>query len=100
MGYTQIRRLCKNEARWTDKSASKHKHIFSVHAVARLKRSDGRCEYFDVMKCKHCNSFKGIPREGSSSGFISGDNYESGLPIIKLKSSHSYIIGFKDATLE
>lgn len=100
MGYTQIRRLCKNEAKWTDKDVKRHKHIFSVHAVARLKRDNGHCEYFDVMKCEFCNSFKSIPKEGSSMGFIKGEAYESGLPMIKLKTSHSYIIGFKDAILE
>lgn len=99
MGNTMIRKLCKNEAKWTDKSAKRHKHNFNVHAVARLKRPNGRSDFYDVMKCEYCNSFKCIPKEGSCTGFLpNGGNGQ--LPIIRLKTSHKYFISFKDAELE
>lgn len=99
MGSTKIRKLCKNEAKWTDKNCDKHKHNFTVHAVARLKRPNGNCEYYDVMKCEFCNSFKGIPRPGSSSGYV-GNMPDGQLPIIRLKISHRNLMALKGAELD
>ena len=100
MGNTKLRRLLSKECKWIDKLAPKHKHEFNVHAIVRLRNLNDKLTYYDVMKCKHCSSFKSIPREGAINGFISDNNYDKSLPMIKLFRSHQYTIGFDDAVLD
>ena len=100
MGYAQLRKIYKSETKWTDKTANKHKHDFCVHAIVRLRHLESGTDYYDVMKCKHCNSFRSMPKEGAINGFISGRDYNGELPLIKLKTSHKYIIEFKGAELD
>ena len=99
MGNAKIRRLCHSEAKWTDKTAVRHRHSYTVHAVARIEYTD-TVAYFDVMRCNLCNSFKGIPRPGSVCGILGTDlNLNMDLPVIRLKSSRGMRIGFNDLTL-
>lgn len=103
MGKNAIRRLLTQGSKWTDKTAKRHKHDFSVHTILRLRRNNGFqefIEYFDVTKCKHCNSFKTNSKEGSSNGFISDDNYDRSLPLLKLKTNHMWLMDFKDLSLD
>ena len=100
MGHTKLRRLFKQECKWTDKTAKKHKHIFNVRSVMRLRNMLDDVEFYDVMKCKYCNSFISIPKEGAINGFIKDKNYDKTLPMIKLYRSHKYTIGFDGAVLD
>lgn len=96
MGKIYLRKIQDSECRWTDKSAPKHKHNFSIEANVAL-RTPNYIEYFHVIKCASCNSFKCIPTKGSMYGFI--NTPIEGLPTVKLYSSHK-IIGFRNAVLD
>lgn len=98
MGSTKLRRLLNNESKWVDKDAPRHKHDYSEHTIVQLRNVD-KVSYYDVMKCKRCNSFKAISKPMSAMGFI-GNTYDGDLPILKLYRSHKWIIGFSGATLE
>lgn len=103
MGNAKINRLIKQYCRWSDKTAPRHKHNYTVHAVAQLRRDDGftvRFEYYDVMKCEHCNSFITIPKEFSVYGFIGDTLINNDLPIIKLRTGSKYRMGLLGATLD
>lgn len=100
MGHTKLRKLFKQECKWTDKTTKRHKHIFNTHAVMQLRNMSNEVAYYDVMKCEHCNSFVSIPKEGAINGYISGGVYDKTLPMIKLYRTHKYTIGFDDAVLD
>ena len=97
MGKAKIRRILSSESKWIDKDAPRHKHNYSTHAVVQLRNVD-KVSYYDVMKCSKCNSFKTIPKPTSAMGFI-GDTYKGDLPILRLYSSHKWIMGFSGSTL-
>jgi hypothetical protein len=91
MGKNFIRQLDK-ERKWTDKSAVKHKHDFSVDAIVQL-RNKNFIFYYRVTKCSCCNSFidaKIIPHD---------EEIDYSLPLIKLYRSHQSI-GIRDAILD
>jgi hypothetical protein len=92
-----------NSEKWVDKSAPRHKHEYSIQAVARVRQETKHDSkpifvYYSVLKCKHCNSFVGIPREGAYDGYM-GDYCPSNRPIIKLYKSKKSL-DFKGAVLE
>lgn len=99
VGSNFVRQIKRSEGKWTDKEASKHKHDFSVHAYACVRRADGNRTFYNVMKCKHCNSFKCIPKTGSMMGFMPNGPIEQ-LPIIRLRTPHKNLISLKDAILD
>lgn len=100
MGHTKLRKLFKQECKWTDKSAKRHKHIFNTHTIMRLRNMDNQISYYDVMKCEYCNSFMSIPKEGAINGYIKNNEFDKSLPMIKLYRTHKFTIGFDDAVLD
>ena len=70
MGHSKLRRLIYEEGKWTDKSASKHKHDFSQQGIIHLYGVDETKHightYYIANICNKCNSFinaKFIPRK-------------------------------------
>lgn len=98
MGNNSIRRIIKQEQKWRDKSCPKHKHNFSIHALAQINRGEQDTSYYNVMKCTKCNSFNCIERPGAADGFIMNEDLiDMSLPIIKLYTPHKWLVGWKDA---
>lgn len=98
MGSNSLRRICKEESKWTDKDATRHKHNFCIEACVEMLQGDSHhASYYHVMKCEYCNSFRCIEKEGSIMGYV--PTCISGLPLIKLYRSHK-TIGFKGAVLQ
>lgn len=95
MGKHFLRKITKAECRWTDITAPKHKHKYSVEANVELSQPDG-IYYFHAMKCAYCSSFKCISTEGSMHGYMQKPIAD--LPTIKLYTSHKSI-SFKEAKL-
>jgi hypothetical protein len=103
MGNTKLRKLTSSESKWTDKEASKHKHKFTIHTLMILRNMDNRVEYYDVMKCEHCDSFRSIKKPGSVSGLISKEQLTSDMmemPKLRMYRSHRWSIGFNDMVKE
>lgn len=98
MGNNYIRRYLKQESRWSDPETKRHKHDFDIPALVVLERPKGNNDYFQVMKCRYCHSFRCIPRTGSADGFIVNLDDMDIVPHIKMyfKTNHKYILGFKD----
>lgn len=96
MGKNFLRQVSHSECRWTDNTVNKHKHDFSIEACVELNNNIF-INYFHVMKCSCCNSFKCIPKEGSMMGVISEPLND--IPLIKLYSPHK-VITLKDAVLK
>lgn len=94
---TKLRRLIAQSTKWTDKSADRHRHDFSVHAVVKM-RSKGYVRFYDVMKCSTCSSFHCIGKEGNVSGLLKESEVDCSLPVIILERNH-FAIGFNDASL-
>ncbi len=86
--------------KWTDKSVARHKHDFCIRAVCRLRNGTGAFTFYNVVKCSKCNSFHCIPTDKSAAGFIDESGVDPSLPMICLKRSHKYLIGFNGAILE
>ena len=99
MGNNSVRQLIKSQQRWNDISVQKHKHIYDVPANVKLEQGSNKrmIMFFQVMKCRHCNSFVIIPSEDSSIGII--DRPFDDLPVINLYRSHMDV-GFKGAMLK
>lgn len=101
-GRNNIRRLLKSETIWKDREQIKHKHDFSMHSIAEVTYGDpalGRqfIGYYDVMKCRYCNSFKAISRDGAIDGYMPGYVYNGSLPLIRLYKSNK-TLGYSGAT--
>ena len=97
-GHLGYRKIIKRDTTWIDKNTEKHKHDFAIHSILKQITPKGRVEYFNIMKCNQCNSFKSIPKPGSVQGFI-GDKLtenEKKLPLIIGYKKHEYLIGFYD----
>lgn len=95
MGNTKIRKLIAQESKWTDKSAPKHKHDFSVPAIVHVHMSSGADLSYSVTKCTHCSSFVNAKSISSKidSRHLAGEE-------VHLYSPHKWIIGFKDVKLK
>ena len=98
MGHLKLRRLIKNETTWIDHDAESHKHNFIVHCILEEKSSDGNMQYYDIMKCDKCKSFKSIPKSGNIQGLILGSLNQEQKKLLRLTCTkkHKYLIGFKD----
>ena len=101
IGSYNLRKILNSESKCTDKIASKHKHRFSVLAIAEVQQPNA-VYYFDVVKCKDCNSFVGVHRKGAYDGFIGKfedlSEEEKMRPCVKLIKTHK-TIGYKGAEL-
>ncbi|MGN0438759.1 MAG: hypothetical protein ACI4F4_09575 [Lachnospiraceae bacterium] len=95
MGKLYLRKTAKAEGCWTDTTAPKHKHNYSIESNVELSQPDG-IYYFHVMKCAYCSSFRCIPTEASMHGYI--PKPIEGLPTVKLYRTHKSI-GLKGARL-
>ena len=95
MGNTKIRKLIAQESKWTDRSASKHKHTFTVPVKVHVRLSSGVTLSYSATKCTQCNSF--VDAKSISSKLnrqpLAGEE-------IHLYSPHKWIIGFKDVKLK
>lgn len=102
MGNTKLRRLINQQQKWTDKTALKHRHRFSIHTLLQLRHADtGRYTYYNIMKCNRCNSFKSIPSPGAIDGFIADiSNIDLTLPVLKMYTPHRNLIGWTDIRID
>lgn len=95
MGNTKIRKLIAQESKWTDRSASKHKHTFTVPVKVHVRMSSGVTLSYSATKCTQCSSF--VDAKSISSKLnrqpLAGEE-------IHLYSPHKWIIGFKDVKLK
>jgi len=70
MGHLHLRKLLKAETMWKDKNSDKHKCVFEEHYILKLIDKGNIIQYYNVMKCNHCLSFKSIPEKGNIQGHI------------------------------
>lgn len=99
MGNRDLRRLYKQQNCWSDKTAPRHKHSYTKHAIMQLLSADGLITYYDAMFCEHCHSFRCIPKPHNVSGFISDPTtIDVNLSIMRFRTSHNLRIGFSDLT--
>ena len=85
LGFAKIRRWCRENSKWTDKTAKKHKHNFCIPVIVELQKPKGSV-FYKAMRCDSCYSF--VDAECIK---------EPAKAVIILKSSHT-AIGFKDAS--
>ena len=86
MGNNNLRRLLKQESKWTDKSATRHKHHFNKDVYIVLEK-DSVTLHYKAVGCKYCSSFVNA---------IFTKELITDLPIIHLYSPHKSL-GFKDS---
>lgn len=95
MGNTAVRRYINQIIKWSDKTAPRHKHSFTVEAcVELLQEGYVGVSYYHVMKCEKCNSFRGISKQGAVNGYV--PSKIDGIPLITLYKSHK-TLGFEGA---
>ena len=95
MGNTKIRKLINQESKWTDKSAPRHKHNFTVSAIVHVHMSSEVILSYSATKCTQCSSFVGAKSISLKAGRQSLADEE-----LYLYSPHKWIIGFKDVKLK
>ena len=78
-------------------SVPRHKHDYCVEAIAELHRDKSFISYHQIKKCDKCNSFYCVSTESSMSGLV--QEFDSSLPIVKVKTSHKWCGEFKDLKL-
>ena len=102
MGKNKLRRLISSETKWTDKNASKHQHEFSERYLLCIENSEGRFSYYEIIKCKKCNSFRCVSRPGAVNGCILESELEKykDLPRLEAFRSHKWTIGFNDLKIK
>ena len=83
--------------KFNDKSVPRHKHNYAVDAVAELHRERSYTSYHQIKKCDKCNCFYCIPTEGAMDGLI--HEFDSNLPIVKVRTSHKWAREFTDLEL-
>jgi hypothetical protein len=84
---TKIRRLLKEESKWTDRSVGRHKHDFSRTVNVEIQRPTGSREYYLVRMCETCKSFRDAVFEERAD-----EQFET----VQFWNNHKFIIGFKD----
>lgn len=90
-------RKYQRQYKFNDKTAHRHKHSYVVDAIAELHRERGFTSYHQIKKCDKCNSFYCVSNEGGMSGLVHEFNTE--LPIVRVKSNHKWCGEFKDLEL-
>jgi len=98
MGHLGVRKLHKELVTWSEINTKKHKHDFSMHYILEEKSPNGTINYYDILKCNQCNSFKSISKEDNITGHIfdSLSEEQNKLPLLKAKKKHNRILGFYD----
>lgn len=89
MGNAKIRRLIREQRRWTEHTAPIHKHDFSKHAIVCVKSADGFVGHYDAKCCFYCHSFKDA---------VFTTEPDNSLPMLIYETSHNFRIGFSDLT--
>ena len=81
MGNLKLRKLIERDTIYKDKYKEfRHTCKFEVHSILKVFNLDGKCSYYDVVKCNECLSFKSIAKKGSppiNSKIIPGLDLES-----------------------
>ncbi len=98
IGHLHLRKDLKKETYWKDKNAEKHKCEFEKHYILKVTDQDNIVEYYNVMKCNRCLSFKSIREPGNIKGRILHELTEEQkrLPVIVGHCKHYYRIVFAD----
>lgn len=93
-GHNKIRKLFKSECEYNDSHSLKHTHNFSIKCILEVSNNkNNMINYYNVVKCSECNSFKSIKKEGNIQGHIFNTNeIDKRLPRIKAISNSKYII--------
>lgn len=58
------------ETQWLA-DVEKHRHQFIEPYILEERNKDGSIQFYRVMKCDKCISFKSIPEKNNISGFVS-----------------------------
>lgn len=71
MGNLKLRKLIERDTIYKDKY-KEFRHIckFEMHSILKVFNLDGKCSYYDVVKCNECLSFKSIAKKGNICGCI------------------------------
>lgn len=70
MGNFHLRKLLKADTIYKDKNAIKHKCNFEKHYILKVIDQENIVNYYNIMKCNQCLSFKNIPEIGNIQGHI------------------------------
>lgn len=87
MGNAKIRRLIKEQRKWTEWTATAHKHDFSKRAIVCVKSADKIISYYVARCCLYCHSFKDA---------VFTAEPDQSTPMLTYKTSHNFRIGFSD----
>ena len=94
-GNTKMRKYVKQNGRWQDRLAPRHKHDYSVAIVVRVlfKMNVSRAMIYSAMKCRYCNSFHMVEYRGNITGFIPTERiFEfNALPVLTLNTEKNTI---------
>lgn len=96
MGNLHLRKLLKAETMYKDKDAIKHKCNFEKHYILKVIDQENIVNYYNIMKCNQCLSFKSIPEIGNIQGHILHELREEQkkLPTIIGFCQHYYRVDF------
>lgn len=98
-GHLGLRKIIKKETIYKEKSSEKHKCEYNIQCILKVINKNNNIEYYKVMKCNKCLSFKSIREPGNVQGcFFKGlSEKEKKLPLITAYTSRkSPIINFAD----
>ena len=87
MGNAKIRRLIKEQRKWTEHTAPIHKHDFSKQVIVCVKSADGFVGYYTGTCCLYCHSFDDA---------VFTTEPDKSMPMLTYKTSHNFRIGFSD----
>ena len=62
--------IFKKDTIYIEKHIKKHEHVFNTHVILEITIATGEIIYYNVKKCKHCNSFECISEEDNPQGKI------------------------------
>ena len=88
MGNLKLRKLIERDTIYKDKHKEfRHNCKFEMHSILKVFNLDGKCSYYDVVKCNECLSFKSIAKKGNVYGciFDSLTEEQKKLPMIEAK---------------
>lgn len=97
MGHLGLRKIIKAETMYKDKSAGKHKCVFSEYYILKVIDIENKEEYYNVLKCSFCLSFKSISEKGNIQGHILRDyltDDEKKMPMLCGNIKHYYNCDF------
>ena len=96
IGHLGLRKLLKEETNYRCKNTHKHKCSFTEHYLLKVTDKVGLTNYYNIMKCSECLSFKSIPEEGNIQGHVLHELSEEQkkLPVIIGSCKHYYSVQF------